>query len=98
MIKATIGGVGVEIWFTPSFNIKTTDKRIELMLRNQEVEVYDPLRKTVRKTKATKSLIDAYLVLEEYNSRVPELKITFEEKPEIPSSKDFGTENNPALD
>ncbi|PEZ47036.1 hypothetical protein CN367_11760 [Priestia megaterium] len=98
MLKADFGGVPVEIWFTPSFNIKTTDKRIELMLRNQEIEVFDPWSKMVRKAKATKSLQDAYLVIEEYRILVPEAKIKITQAPEVPSSTQYGTTENPALD
>lgn len=98
MIKCTFAGVPVQIWFTPSFNIKTTDERIEAMLRNQTVEAFDPWLTLVRPCKATRSLRDAYLVLEHYRLTVPEAKIHFEEAPEVPSSTQFGTEDAPALD
>ncbi|MBL5830872.1 hypothetical protein HV417_02175 [Bacillus sporothermodurans] len=97
MIKATVGSVPVEIWFTPSFNIKTTDKRLELLLRNVSFEVFDPWETRMREVKATKSIIDAYLVLEEYRFKVPEMKITFEEAPELPNSFDQGSEENPVV-
>jgi hypothetical protein len=100
MLKFTMGGVPVEIWFTPSFNIKTTDKRIELMLRNTTIETYDPVRKTIRPVRATKSLHDAFLLVEEYKVRVPELDIQYSEVPEVISSiaEPEGTADSPILD
>lgn len=95
MVKATVGGIPVEIWFTPSFNIKTTDKRLEMLLRGVEFETFDPWEMKMRKVRATKSEVDAYLVLSEFALRVPEMKITFEEAPEVPSSVALGTEKNP---
>jgi hypothetical protein len=97
MIKATVGGERVEIVFTPSFSIKTTDKDLEMLLRTASMEVFDPWELRLRKAKATKSLRDAYLVLEEYRLTVPEMKVTFEEAPEIPSHYDQGTEENPVI-
>lgn len=84
-LKATVGGETVEIWFTPSFNIKTTNKTLEVLLRGVELEVFDPWELRMRKAKATKSIRDAYLILEEYRIKVPELKIQFKEVPELES-------------
>jgi hypothetical protein len=98
MIKAEVLGVPVHIWFTPSFNIKTTDKRLEGLLRTVELESFDPWEMRMRKVRATKSLRDAYLVLEEYRIRIPEAKVKFTEAPEIPSSVDAGTIENPVTE
>jgi hypothetical protein len=98
MVKANYGGVPVEIWFTPSFNIKTTDKRVEALFRNAEIETFDPWKKRVRKVKPTKSEIDAYLFIEEMKWRVPELKIEITEAPQVPTSVDEGTKENPVLE
>jgi hypothetical protein len=98
MIKAVVGGVPVHIWFTPSFNVKTNEKALELFLRSAELESFDPWEMRMRKVKATKSLHDAFLILEEYRVRVPELKITFEEAPEVPSSVALGTKEAPVLE
>jgi hypothetical protein len=97
VLKATVGGVPVEIWFTPSFNIKTTDKRLEMLLRGASFEVFDPWELRMRKVKATKSLRDAYLVLEDYSFKVPEMEITFEQAPELPNHFDKGTDENPVI-
>jgi hypothetical protein len=97
VLKATIGGVAVEIWFTPSFNIKTTDKRIEMLMRTAELEVFDPWKMKTRKVKATKSLNDAYLVLEEFRATIPELKISFKQAPEVPNYFNKGTKEEPVL-
>jgi hypothetical protein len=97
VLKATIKGETVEVWFTPSFNIKTTDKDLEMILRNVEMELFDPWKMRVRKVKATKSLIDAYLILEEYQFKVPEMEIEFKQAPELPSHYDRGTDEEPVL-
>ena len=97
ILKADFGGVPIEIWFTPSFNIKTTDKRVEHLLRSAELEIFDPWEMRMRKVKATKSLRDAYLLIEEYKAKVPELGITFEQFPEVPSLLGRGTDENPIL-
>lgn len=96
-LKATVGGEAVEIWFTPSFNIKTTDKRIEMLLRTVSLEVFDPWELRSRTVKATKSLRDAYLLLEEYSYRIPELKIKFEQAPELPNHFNDGTNDEPVV-
>jgi hypothetical protein len=98
MLKAEVMGVPVHIWFTPSFNIKTTDNRLEGLLRTTEVKVFDPWEMRVRKAKATRSLIDAYLVLEEFQYRIPEAKIKFEETPEVPSSIHLGDNSSPVVE
>jgi hypothetical protein len=98
MLKFSIGEVRAEIWFSPSFNIKCTDKRIELMLRNQSLECYDPVSKKVRMVKATRSLEDAHLLLETYKVLVPEANIQIHEAPQPVSSTEFGTSEAPALD
>jgi len=97
VLKATVGGEALEIWFTPSFNIKTTDKDLEMILRTVSMEVFDPWEMRVRKVKATKSIKDAYLILEEYQFKVPELKIEFQQIPEIPTHLDNGTDEEPIL-
>jgi hypothetical protein len=97
VLKATVGGIPVEIWFTPSFNIKTTDKQLELLLRNVELETFDPWEMRMRKVRATKSLNDAYLVLDEYRVKVPEMKITFQQAPEVPNHFDQGNDKEPVL-
>lgn len=85
----------MEIWFTPSFNIKTTDKKLEHMLRKVEFEVFDPWSLTVRKVKATKSIIDAYLVIEAFQAEVPEVGIKILQAPELPSHEDKGSKDYP---
>lgn len=90
MLKFNYGGYPVEIWFTPSFNIKTTDKRIEMLFRNSETDAFDPWKMKVRKVKPTKSEIDAYLFVEEIRMTIPELKIEIEKAPEVPSSVEKG--------
>lgn len=97
VLKATVGGKGVEIWFTPSFNIKTDSKDLEVMLRRVEFVTFDPFQTSFRKVKATKSLIDAYLVLVHYSEVVPEVGIVFKQVPELPNSFDKGTEENPVV-
>lgn len=87
MLKFTFGGVPVEIWFSPSFNIKTTDKRIEMLFRKTSITTYDPITKQFRLVKPTNSELDAYLYLEELKIRVPELEIDIKESPSIPSSQ-----------
>jgi hypothetical protein len=98
MVKAIYGGIPVEVWFTPSFNIKTTDKRVEMLFRNAEIEAFDPWKKRVRKVRPTKSEIDAYLFIEEMRVRVPELKIEIKEAPPVPTSVEEGTNDNPVLE
>lgn len=98
MLKFSIGEVRAEVWFSPSFNIKCTDKRIELMLRNQSLECYDPVSKKVRTVRATRSLEDAYLLIQYYSLLVPEANIQIHEAPQIESSTMFGTDEAPALD
>lgn len=97
VLKATVGGKGVEIWFAPSFSIKTDSKELEVMLRSVEFETFDPFQLRFRKVKATKSLIDAYLVLFHYSQVVPEVGVVFKQTPELPNSFDEGTERNPVL-
>lgn len=97
VLKATVGGEAVEIWFTPSFNIKTTDKSLEMLLRTVSMEVFDPWELRRRTVKATKSLKDAYLVLEEYRHTIPELKITFKQVPEVPNHFKDGTKEEPIV-
>jgi hypothetical protein len=98
MVKAICGGKQVEIWFTPSFNIKTEDKRLEMLFRNAEIEAFDPWRKVIRKVKPTKSEIDTYLFIEEMRVRVPELEIEVKEAPPVPTSADEGAKDNPVLE
>lgn len=96
-LKATIGGTPVEVFFTPSLNIKTTDKRIEQMLRETELEVFDPWEMRLRTAKVSNSLRDAYLIIDEYRQKVPEVEIKITEAPEVPSSEDQGTDKNPIV-
>ena len=84
MIKATILGEELEIWFTPSFNIKTTDKRIERILRTLEVNVFDHWETRMRRVKATKGEKEAFLVLLELSYKLPEFKIKITKAPELP--------------
>lgn len=95
VLKAKIGDKELEIWFAPSFSIKTNSKELELMLRSVEMEVFDPWELRFRKVKATRNIIDAYLIIENYKLRVPEMKITIEQAPELPNSFDQGTEFDP---
>lgn len=95
VLKAKFGEKRVEIWFAPSFSIKTNSKELELMLRSVEMELFDPWELRTRKVKATKSIIDAYLVIEQYKTKVPEMGIVIEQAPELPNSFDQGTELNP---
>lgn len=83
MVKATIGGIGVEIWFTPSFNIKTQSKELEYQLRNLDVEVYDIHAMRRRTVKVTKGEWEAYLVLEQLRLEFPKLKVVITEHPEV---------------
>jgi hypothetical protein len=96
MIKATIGGEPLEIWFTPSFNIKTTNKEIDFQLRNLELEVFDLWSLRSRVVKATKGEIEAYLILDKLKDLLPELNIEITEYPELPNSE-AGSEDNPTL-
>jgi hypothetical protein len=93
MVKASIHGVELEIFFTPSFNIKTTDKRVEQLLRTSEVEVFDPWKMKVRKVKATKGVREAYLVLEHFRVIVPEANIKIHEMPELQRVQEEGATN-----
>ncbi|AYP68712.1 hypothetical protein BpsS36_00006 [Bacillus phage vB_BpsS-36] len=95
ILKATVGGVRCEIWFTPSFNIKTTDKTLESLLRTMELEVFDPWEMRMRKMKATKGIKEAYLIIDELKIKVPELRVKIEEAPELPAHYDEGTKENP---
>jgi hypothetical protein len=97
VLKVDFGGVPVEIWFTPSFNIKTADKRVEELLRRAELEVFDPWEMRRRKARVTKSLRDAFLVIDEYAMKVPELKISFKEAPKVENHFDRGTNESPVL-
>lgn len=94
-VTAEIGGDRVEIWFTPSFNIKTNNKELEFQLRGMEVEVFDPWRLRMRKVKATKGLNEAYLVLDYLSELLPELNIKITEYPKPPAlpKSAQGTEN-----
>lgn len=85
MVKAKFGGYPLEIWFTPSFNIKTTDKRIEQLIRSLEMEAYDPWEMRTRKVKATRSLRDAYLLLDACKTYVPELEVEIKQAPKLPT-------------
>jgi hypothetical protein len=97
-VKAELGGEQLEIWFTPSFNIKTTDKEIEFLLRGMEYEVFDPWSLRMRKVKATKGLNEAYLVLDYLNELLPELKIKITEHPRPPALPKSAQEGeNPAV-
>jgi hypothetical protein len=96
MLKAVIGEIELEVWFTPSFNIKTNSKQMEQLLRNAEFTVFDPWLMTMRKTKATKSIESTYLVLEQM-SITTGVKVKYKETPELPSHYDLGTEENPVL-
>jgi hypothetical protein len=93
MLKASIHGVELEIYFTPSFNIKTTDKRVEQLLRTSEVTTFDPWKMKMRKVKATKGIREAYMVLEHFRVIVPEANIKIHEKPELQSAKEEGVTN-----
>ncbi|MDQ0418609.1 hypothetical protein J2Z48_002812 [Croceifilum oryzae] len=53
MIRANYGGKQVEIWFTPSFNIRTEDKRLEMLFRTAEIEAFDPWQKVIQKVEGT---------------------------------------------
>ncbi|QCK84062.1 hypothetical protein E5Z46_18775 [Geobacillus kaustophilus NBRC 102445] len=98
MLKFTFGGVPVEIWFAPSFSIKTTDKRIEMLFRKAKIETYDPLKKKIREVRPSRSEFEAYLYLEEIKNRVPELKIELEEYPPLPTSRDKENKDAPILE
>jgi hypothetical protein len=89
-----MGGERVEIWFAPSFSIKTNDKRLDLMFRHQTVEAYDPIQKRVRPMRASKSILEAYYIVEEYKARVPELNIEIEEAPALEDSTVYETNKN----
>ena len=98
-VRATVGGVPVEIWFTPSFNIKTGgDLDLEFQLRNLELEVYDLWELRTRKVKATGGEREAALVLSQLQRLLPELNIKITEAPELPQvAPEEQTEENPAL-
>lgn len=82
-VRAEIGGIGVEIWFTPSFNIKTTDTEMAFMLRELEIEVFDVHATKMRTVKVTKGEWEAYLVLEQLRLENPALNIKITEKPTV---------------
>lgn len=83
MLKATVQGEGLEIWFTPSFNIKCTDREFAILLRQMEVEVFDPHQTRRRVTKIDKSEWDAYLILAQLKVEFPKLNIQITEHPEL---------------
>lgn len=85
MIKATVGGIPVEIWFTPSFNIKTTSKELEQELRRATLRAYNPWSGSMETVRVTKGLQEAYTFLVQLNEEIPQLKITFSEAPELPA-------------
>lgn len=97
VLKVDFGGVGVEIWFAPSFSIKTDSKELEVMLRSVEVEVFDPWTFKTRKVKATKGIREAYLVIQKYKDKVPEAKIKFLQIPELENSESKGTLESPVV-
>lgn len=85
MLKLTVQGEGVEIWFTPSFNIKTTSKELEFAVRSWEVDAFDPKQTAIRKVKAQQGEWEAYLLFTEIAIRIPELNIKFKKVPETPT-------------
>jgi len=98
MLKAIVGGEELAIWFTPSFNIKTTSKDLEFQLRNLELEVFDLWELRPRKVKATKGINEAFLILDKLQRTIPELKIKIIEQPPLPEYlSEAGSEDNPAL-
>ena len=91
MLKATIDGEGLEIWFTPSFNIKSTDRELAHYLRQLEMEVFDPYKTKIKRTKIDKSEWDAYLILAQLSIEFPKLNIKIIEHPKLegePEEKD----------
>lgn len=95
MLKATVQGEGLEIWFTPSFNIKCTDREFAIMLRELEMEVFDPYKTKIKRTKIDKSEWDAYLILSQLSVEFPKLKIKITEHPKLesePEENDKGKE------
>jgi len=98
MLKFEIGSVPVEIWFAPSFSIKTTDKTVEMLFRTTSMTAYDPIEKRMRLVRPSRSEYDAYLYLIELKARVPEAKIEIKEAPSIPSSVAEEAGNSPVLE
>lgn len=98
MLKFEIGGVPVEIWFAPSFSIKTTDKTVEMFFRTTSMTTYDPIEKRMRLVRPSRSEYDAYLYLEELKMRCPEVKIKIKETPPLPTSVAEGTRDSPVLE
>ncbi|MBD1224803.1 hypothetical protein [Virgibacillus halodenitrificans] len=96
-LKAEIGGSPLEIWFSPQFNIKTQDKRIESFLRTITLEVFNPWELRVKNVRATRSIEEAYLILEELRFRMPKLDIQIKQAPELPNSYDQGSDNEPVI-
>lgn len=85
MLKFTIQGEGVEIWFTPSFNLKTTSNELAAELKSFELDVFDIKQTAMRKVKAQQGEWEAYLLFSELALRYPKLNITFEITPELPA-------------
>lgn len=82
MVKANVGEHRIEIWFTPSYNVKCTDKALAHSLRQLSYKTYDPIAGARRIVRIDKSELDAFLLLQhlKFNSN---LKIEFTEIPEI---------------
>lgn len=79
MIKGNIGEERYEISFVPSFKIKTTNKLVENLLRNQTVDTFDMESGRNRvKVKATQGEREAFLVLMELQRFLPKLNITID--------------------
>lgn len=84
MVKAEVGGVAVEMWFTPSFNIKTTSKEVEQELRRASLRAYDPWQTRMREVKVTQGEREAYIFLTELKETIPALKVKLIEFPPLP--------------
>ena len=80
-VRAEIGGVRLEVWFTPSFNIKTERKDLEQLLRSMEFEVFDIWELRTRRIKATKGERECFLVLDYLRDLFPDMKIKITEHP-----------------
>lgn len=82
MMKATIGDQTVEVWFTPSYNIKGTSPEIVHYLRKLSYRTYDPIAGVMRDVRIDKSELDAFLLVQflKFNTKVP---IEFLELPRV---------------
>lgn len=87
-VKAEIGGEGLEIWFTPSFNIKCTNAEMAHYIRELDFRVFDPMQTRMRTVKVTQGEWEAYLLLEHLRINFPKLGVKITEHPKLDNGED----------